>query len=527
MKRKRACTLNRILLLVLAASVSMSLMTAIASLRLAADDGQSVSSLLMEGTLPKPAKQGKPDAGSMPRQDGADPDLVMKAEAMPLPRPFSFSFCVMIKDDNDIINEWIAYHYHTLNLRRMIVAIDPSSKTSPSTLFQRWRDHFGMSIIEWSDADYMPSWLNTGIADSEYNKTREPSDDARRKIPSFLPPREKKTDHIWFSHLSDEEASDPGTQKWMDEVLEQINFHRFRQVTFLAECAKSLKAMGNVASDVRAIQNPDGKNKDGANIGNKLPLSASQPEMPNWMAHVDTDEYIVPNPLVHGTQRLGGLQPERPTAGSLAVFIDNVFRDYPKRLSRSCVMMPSLQFGNKEYDDLGKNQTQVVSVVGCDDNGNTHDGEQIHQQRFAVKRFESIRWRYHAKFDDPANGMTKAILDLSHLSPNDDLLGDRAFSVHRPSKTSCRQTSLIPETSAVRMYPLVVHHYAGSLERYSKRSDIRRRSNPDLYYRKANATASFDEAGWIVGWLDEFVYNHGMDKVTKVLGKDFGYSCDG
>ena len=41
------------------------------------------------------------------------------------------AFCLLIKDDNDLLSEWIAYHYHVFNMRRLIVAMDPTSKTSP------------------------------------------------------------------------------------------------------------------------------------------------------------------------------------------------------------------------------------------------------------------------------------------------------------------------------------------------------------------------------------------------------------
>ena len=47
----------------------------------------------------------------------------------------SFSACMLIKDDNDLLNEWLAYHYHVLNLRYLVVAVDPSSATSPTPIF--------------------------------------------------------------------------------------------------------------------------------------------------------------------------------------------------------------------------------------------------------------------------------------------------------------------------------------------------------------------------------------------------------
>jgi hypothetical protein len=57
-------------------------------------------------------------------------------------------------DDTHFLIEWLAYHYHTLPLRHLIVAVDPNSKTSPSAIFDRWRDQ-GMIIEEWSDRDFL------------------------------------------------------------------------------------------------------------------------------------------------------------------------------------------------------------------------------------------------------------------------------------------------------------------------------------------------------------------------------------
>lgn len=76
----------------------------------------------------------------------------------------SFSACLLIKDDNHFLIEWLAYHYHTLPLRRLIVAVDPKSKTSPREIFHRWRQHDMMMIDEWSDQDFMPS---TAIQDAK------------------------------------------------------------------------------------------------------------------------------------------------------------------------------------------------------------------------------------------------------------------------------------------------------------------------------------------------------------------------
>jgi hypothetical protein len=81
----------------------------------------------------------------------------------------TFSACLLIKDDNAILSEWIAYHYHTVNLRHLVVAIDPSSVESPMKILNRWRRMTNMDIFEWTDSDYMPqTFLDTGYPPKEY-----------------------------------------------------------------------------------------------------------------------------------------------------------------------------------------------------------------------------------------------------------------------------------------------------------------------------------------------------------------------
>jgi len=65
----------------------------------------------------------------------------------------TFSACLLVMDDNHWLIEWLAYHYHTLPLRYLVVAVDPRSQTSPSHVLDRWRDT--MTILEWQDHDYM------------------------------------------------------------------------------------------------------------------------------------------------------------------------------------------------------------------------------------------------------------------------------------------------------------------------------------------------------------------------------------
>jgi hypothetical protein len=58
----------------------------------------------------------------------------------------SFSACLLIRDDNHWLIEWLAFHYHVLPLRDLIVVVDPRSKTSPSRIFQRWEGYINIEL---------------------------------------------------------------------------------------------------------------------------------------------------------------------------------------------------------------------------------------------------------------------------------------------------------------------------------------------------------------------------------------------
>jgi hypothetical protein len=65
----------------------------------------------------------------------------------------SFSACLITMDDNHFLIEFLAYHWHTLPLKRLIVAVDTRSNYSPTPIFDRYRGL--MEITQWTDTDFM------------------------------------------------------------------------------------------------------------------------------------------------------------------------------------------------------------------------------------------------------------------------------------------------------------------------------------------------------------------------------------
>ena len=89
-----------------------------------------------------------------------------------------FSACLLVKDDNHYLVEWLAYHYHVLPLRRLIIAIDPKSQTSPTNILRRYagattatrNNGSRMHITQWTDDDFFPQ-LHRSIVMGESFKT--------------------------------------------------------------------------------------------------------------------------------------------------------------------------------------------------------------------------------------------------------------------------------------------------------------------------------------------------------------------
>jgi Glycosyl transferase family 2 len=78
------------------------------------------------------------------------PASLVRQRSSPNQEDEAFSACMLIMDDNHRLTEWMAYHYHVLPLRYLVVAIDPNSETSPSLILDQWRKQ-GMTIIEWNN----------------------------------------------------------------------------------------------------------------------------------------------------------------------------------------------------------------------------------------------------------------------------------------------------------------------------------------------------------------------------------------
>lgn len=117
------------------------------------------------------------------------------------------SACLLIKDDNNRLIEWLAYHYHVLPLRNLIIAIDPDSRNTPLPILQRW-DDTDLNYTLWNDNDYMSG-------------------------PMIL--KRKRQKAVIMDLKNDDE-------QFLKEI---VKLHDERQKHFLSQCYKHLKLTGH------------------------------------------------------------------------------------------------------------------------------------------------------------------------------------------------------------------------------------------------------------------------------------------
>ena len=154
-------------------------------------------SLILLPSLKEVSRSVEHDSFGMPQSD-ARFDIQSSTNIKSQESEGTFSACLLWKDDNHFLREWLAYHYQVLPLRRLIIAVDPTARTSPTEILDRYRDRKLMNITEWSDHDYWPA-VTRGVK-------------FERRTP--------------YDKLS---------------AREKVDRHRYRQKTFNRKCMTQLK----------------------------------------------------------------------------------------------------------------------------------------------------------------------------------------------------------------------------------------------------------------------------------------------
>lgn len=398
--------------------------------------------------------------------DDDDPTWIdRQVEEPPLPNPpipngtETFSACLLVMDDNHRLVEWLAYHYHVLPLRFLIVAIDPRSQTSPTTVLNRWRrlrtrsrnnnntnnnnnshNDERMYIEEWTDEDILPPSL------------------AHNPIP-------------------------------LNATLQlKRDRHRIRQRLFYQKCL--LHCQQHARTWVTLIDTDEFLMYNHKGGGKEQYLQWEQEQRQKLLLYQDgrlADRIRIP---------LSQPPPTPAQEGAMIHYIRQEQASGHVFFQRPCISIPRLQFGALEEDKEDVTSDQKL---------------QPHPQQpnsIWVDRLDTLRFRKHAPRQDfVKNGLSKSILDVSRIQSI-----PKIQSLHRPIKTLCSAPWKDDWDSGLR-----INHYLGSWEAYSFRDDSRRggeRSYEGWAFKAQDVEETDDN---IRPWIDGFVEQHGEENAKELL----------
>jgi hypothetical protein len=201
--------------------------------------------------------------------------------------------------------------------------------------------------------------------------------------------------------------------------------------------------------------------------------------------HIDTDEYIVPNPhllkykdIVERTRLdvrnapeggmlasdittdpAGVTVPEQPTADSVLIFMRSMMTQFAhthRFTHRNCLLIPRILFGSKETPVTVTVESQTNQTNTTNNNNNTtsethvnggkkvstvpthnnhssdgHDDDDRHQ---SPRHFNTLRWTYSANIEDRYNGFPKSILNVATIPDHSQIFKEPRLiaSVHFP-----------------------------------------------------------------------------------------------
>ena len=83
----------------------------------------------------------------------------------------NFSMCALVKDENNHLDEWIAYHYTTINLQHLVICDDVDSISSPHEVLEKWGNYISYEV--WNVDKYAPPLIINGKSTYEHYQVRQ------------------------------------------------------------------------------------------------------------------------------------------------------------------------------------------------------------------------------------------------------------------------------------------------------------------------------------------------------------------
>jgi hypothetical protein len=200
----------------------------------------------------------------------------------------SFSSCLLVMDENFRLYEWLSYHYHVLPLRYVVIAVDPRSHLSPEPVLDLFRRELNMTIITWTDDDYV-SWTTTlPINASSYQLAERYLERQRRFIESCIQHMQlqgKKWTALW-------------------DVDEYISINGYDRVFGNVTLPSDLSESGVILKVLQQVEHKICFSMIRIHVGTKESTVLNQTAIPNLQPErLDTLRYLYKNH--HGGRKVG------------------------------------------------------------------------------------------------------------------------------------------------------------------------------------------------------------------------------
>eukprot|EP00934_Nitzschia_sp_Nitz4_P007394 Nitzschia sp. Nitz4//scaffold40_size135432//72250//73203//NITZ4_003248-RA/size135432-processed-gene-0.42-mRNA-1//1//CDS//3329551231//7384//frame0 len=255
--------------------------------------------------------------------------------------------------------------------------------------------------------------------------------------------------------------------------------HRYRQRFFYLRCMRHLQLE---AANQTAVHAPV--------------------HQPNWVALIDVDEFLFPNRDWVYTSKLPARKENITTtvADIANLLVSN------SHFSGPCIALPRLLIGTKRDDEFGMASQPLDRQVQQTLSSITDSDEHV--------ELLTLTWNWREDLDSvKSNKGGKALVQLSDVPSAS--LGFHEVDVHRPVKGLCSTEKMWIK---IRNSPLVLHHYIGSREQYTFRSDPRQgKRSIEEYQRYENINASSVDFWDTRIWVLSFVEAVGQPRARKLL----------
>mmetsp|Transcript_24796 Transcript_24796/g.58837 ORF Transcript_24796/g.58837 Transcript_24796/m.58837 type:complete len:945 (-) Transcript_24796:33-2867(-) len=372
--------------------------------------------------------------------------------------PSDTSACLLVMDDNHFLIEWVAYHYHTMNLRNLIVAVDPKSFTSPLHILNRWNDRMSSIVLWENDDDYM--------APEEFRNVQ-----------------------------SDVEA-------YFSKTSPELIQHRARQRLFYTKCLQTFKdanvhwtmlidtdeymtinydtAFASPSVDLLSDNDNKKKEKNRTNV-TVAAIPPSSLDVPGSI--IDFLNENTNNEIPRKIQK----QSKGNNDGDNHVTVNDNMPLFVLQ-SSPCVQIPRIRY----VDDLDG------SVLNGKWNESDFKEKNNNPSLFDPQDLMTVRYKRHSLHNDlRKNKISKTILDLSRITKDDldNETGGRrggsagVDSIHIPVRKYCQQRRLhIQKPQSM----FIIRHYLGTYDQFLYRESDARIDRHKLKH-KADHDERWDE----------------------------------